>query len=119
MKGIRVLVSTARKVWYQTHRIPGAYRGLKFSKKPNDFVMDENQNRATNLPSGLWQPIINPIEALLQLQKRLYRGSGLDFDSPFSTTISKELGRNLSQPCLWMFTDSPCQIDQREPATST
>ena len=47
VKGIRVLVSTARKVWYQTHRIPGSYRSLKFSKKPNvlkpnDFVVDEN-----------------------------------------------------------------------------
>lgn len=54
----RRLVATARKVWYQTHRIPGAYRSLKFSKKPNvlkpnNFVVDENQNRATNLPSEL------------------------------------------------------------------
>lgn len=68
---------------------------------------------------GIKQLIINPIEALLQLQEHLSRGSGLDFDSPFPTSMSTELGRNQSQPCLWMFTDTPCQIDQREPATST
>jgi hypothetical protein len=45
---------------------------------------------------GIKQLIINPIEALLQLQEHLSRGSGLDFDSPFPTTMSTELGRNQS-----------------------
>jgi hypothetical protein len=35
---------------------------------------------------------------LLQLQEHLSRGSGLDFDSLFSATVSTELGRNQSQP---------------------
>ena len=47
---------------------------------------------------GIKQLTINPIEVLLQLQEHLSRGSGLDFDSLFSATVSTELGRNQSQP---------------------
>jgi hypothetical protein len=89
-----MLASTTREGRYQTHRISGAHRSLKLSKKPNVLVVDENQNRATDPAVGLTQSIINPIEALLQLPEHLPQGSGADLDSLFPATQSTELRRD-------------------------
>ena len=89
-----MLASTTRKGRYQTHRISGAHRSLKLSKKPNVLVVDENQNRATDPAIRLTQPIINAIEALLQLAEHLPQGSGADFDGLFPATQPTKLRRD-------------------------
>ncbi len=69
-------------------------RRLKLPKKPNVLVVDENQNRATDPAIRLTQPIINAIEALLQLVEHLPQGSGADFDGLFPATQSTKLRRD-------------------------
>lgn len=86
--------STACKSGYQTHRISGAHGRLKFPKKPDILVINENQNGTTDPTVGLAQSVINPIEALLQLQEHLPKGSGPDFDRLFTITQSTELRRD-------------------------
>jgi hypothetical protein len=85
---------TACKGGYQTHRISGAHGRLKLPKKPDILVINENQNGTTDPTVGLAQSVINPIEALLQLQEHLPKGSGPDFDRLFTITQSTELRRD-------------------------
>jgi hypothetical protein len=62
--------------------------------KADILVINENQNGTTDPTVGLAQSVINPIEALLQLQEHLPKGSGPDFDRLFTITQSTELRRD-------------------------